>query len=133
MSLPAATGNDVRLELWSSFVSLLRSYAAVASLHGAKHGVLALGDGKLHVCASVYTLKLSYHATICKGSWVLARGTDRHSGAEQPKTVQHGDFDVNLDGSITLDGSSVEMDFAAIQLIAALTHAASRVEIEVPA
>jgi hypothetical protein len=112
---------------------MLRSYAAAAGVHGISHGVLVLSEESIHVTAGRNTLKISYHPTLGRGLWSLHEGTDRHQFAEQPRQLDRGDFDVNLDGTITLNSEAVEMDYAAIQLIAALTVAASRNEIEVPA
>jgi hypothetical protein len=128
-----ASSSDVRAELWGSFVSLLKSYAAAASLHGTEHGVLVLSENTLNIFAARGTLKINYHPMIGRGVWSLFHGTDRHQDAVQPEQLDQGKFDLNLDGTITLDDNTVEMDLAAIQLIAALTHAASRDEIEVPA
>jgi hypothetical protein len=131
--LRSASKSDVRTELWGSFVSLLKSYAAAASMHGTEHGVLVLSENIVNIFATRGTMKISYHPTLGRGVWQLFRGTDRHQDAEQPEQLDQGSFDLNLDGTMTLDGNTVEMDLAAIQLIAALTHAASRDEIEVPA
>ena len=43
--------SDVRTELWCSFASMLKSYAAAASVHGITHGVLVLSEDSMHVAA----------------------------------------------------------------------------------
>jgi hypothetical protein len=135
------TQSDVRDELWHSFASMLKSYAAAASARGTSHGVLPMGEDGLHIAAGRNTLKVSYHPTLGRGLWSLHEGSDRHQLALQPRELDRGDFDVNPDGTIQLGGEAVEIDFAAIQLVAALTAAAGRSqirpetlhEIEVPA
>jgi hypothetical protein len=129
----SVSNSDVRGELWGSFVSLLKAYAAGASLAGISYGVLALGKDSVMIVAALGTLKISYHPTIGRGVWTLLQGTDRHQSADQPEQLEQGNFDLNLDGTITLDGEVLEMDFAAIHLIGELTQAASVEGIEVPA
>jgi len=126
MSRGREAKSGVRDELWHSFASMLRSYAAAASIHGISHGVLVLSKDALHIVAGRDTLKISYHPTLGRGLWSLHEGTDRHDFAVQPRELDRGDFDVNLDGTIHLHGESIAMDHAAIQLIGALSTAASR-------
>jgi hypothetical protein len=137
MTRRPASKSDVREELWRSFASLLRSYAAAAGLNGISHGVLLLGEDSMHVVSGRNTLKISYHPTLGRGLWSLHQeadsGTDRHEFAVMACELERGDFDVNPDGTIQLNGAAVEIDHAAIQLIASLTAAAARNQLEVPA
>jgi len=118
---------DVRAELWQSFVSLLKAYAAAASFNGLEHGVLVLTENSLQIVAAPETLSVAYYQALGRGVWALTSGSD----------MERGTFEVNLDGSISLEESAVDMDHAAIQLIASLTDAATssanRNRIEVPA
>jgi hypothetical protein len=131
MTRATASKSDALMEIWHSFASLLKSYAAAASLNGAEHGVLVLSDSSLNIVAGRATLSVGYYATLNRGAWSMTEGTDRHQYAEQPREVERGNFDINADGTIALDGNTIDMDHAAIQLVAALTVAASRNVIEV--
>jgi hypothetical protein len=119
----SAGATDVGVELWRSVVSLLRSYAAAASLSGTTHGVLVLTENLLNIVAVSSILKVEYFPTLKRGVWSV-------SGHGEQKL---GNFELEADGTIIIDGTQVEMDHAVIQWIADLTHSASRNEIEVPA
>jgi hypothetical protein len=114
---------DVRIELWRSFISVLKSYAAAASLNGFRHGVLELTENSLNVVALSSTLNVGYYAALGRGVWSVA--------AQGKQTL--GSFELNADGTVFLDGIAVDMDHGAIQLIGLLTSAAKLDEIEVPA
>jgi len=112
---------DVRAELWQSFVGLLKAYAAAASMGGHEHGVLVLTETSLQIIAAPETLSVAYYQALGRGVWALTSGTD----------MNRGTFEVNLDGTISLEEIAIDMDHAAIQLIASLTSAAKQNQIEV--
>jgi hypothetical protein len=105
---------DVREELWHSFAVLLKSYAAAASMHGIEHGVLELTRHSLHIVAASTTLAVGYFPVVGKGTWsVTGRGSQ-----------DRGTFELNHDGTVVLDGTEIDMDHAAIQMIGSLTNSA---------
>src|SRR5258708_29730567 len=116
MSGKPASKPDLRTELWHSFASLLRSYAAAASLHGLKHGVLDLTDNSVNIVAALSTLNVGYFAALGRGVWSVAAQGKQESGT----------FELNADGTVSLDGGAAfDMDHAAIHLIGSLTSAAA--------
>jgi hypothetical protein len=115
------SGLDVRAELWRSFVSLLRSYAAAASLNGLEHGVLVLTENSLQVVAVPGTLSVAFYQALGRGVWSIAVNSE----------LEKGTFELHLDGTVLLDDRLVDMDHAAIELISWLSRAANRNPIEV--
>ena len=114
---------DVREELWHSFAVLLKSYAAAASIHGIEHGVLELTTHSLNIVAASTTLAVGYFPAVSKGTWsITGRGSQ-----------DRGTFELNHDGTVILDGTEIDMDHAAIQLIGSLSGAAKLDTVEVPA
>ncbi len=121
MTPKSALKPDIRTELWHSFAVLLKSYAAAATVNGLEHGVLALTPTSLNVVAASSTLSVGYYAALGRGVWsVDARGE-----------LGHGTFELNDDGSVSLDGAPFDMDHAAIHLIGLLTSAAKLDTVEV--
>jgi hypothetical protein len=102
----------IETELWLSFVSLLRSYFAVASMDSAD-ACLETNDTSIRLAANAATLKLSCDPATGAGKWTLRSAARFNEGRF---TLQH-------DGTIALDGESKELDMAAIDLVAALMHA----------
>ena len=93
MSMSAA----VHRELWISWASLLRSYAAAHGLNSHQFAVIEFGEDEIVVRAG--------------GKWV--RFT--HGELEQSDGSRTA-FALNEDGTVTLDGKMDEMDFAAERL-----------------
>lgn len=118
----SASRPDIREELWHSFAVMLKSYAAAASMNGISHGVLELTPHSLNIVAVSTTLAVGYYPAIGKGVWSLTGQGDQRRGA----------FELSHDGMVTLDETEIDMDHAAIQLIATLTGAAME-RVEVPA
>lgn len=114
MTLTASSDSDIRIQLWDSFLSLLKSYAAAASLHGIKQEVVDVSECEVFVTAGTHVLDIWCFADSGRGDWAIGRS------AGQPV----GDFQLNTDGTIALGDSTMDMDHAAIQLIASLTTAA---------
>lgn len=88
---------QLQTELWTSWASLLRSYAAAHGLNAARHAVV-------EVSADEITLRVG-------SRWL--RFT--------PTTLQHNDeapqpFALNEDGTVTLNHATEEMDLAAERL-----------------
>jgi hypothetical protein len=81
-------------ELWISWASLLRSYAAAHGLNSHQFAVIEFGDDEIVVRAG--------------SKWV--RFT--HGELEKSDGSREG-FALNEDGTVMLDGKMDEMDFAA--------------------
>ena len=81
-------------ELWISWASLLRSYAAAHGLNSKQFAVIEFGEDKIVVRVG------GKHASFTHGEMESSDGN---------KSV----FALNEDGSVTLDGKMDEMDFAA--------------------
>ena len=84
----------VHRELWISWASLLRSYAAAHGLNSNQFAVIEFGEDEIVVRAG--------------GKWV------RFTQAEMEKSdTGRSVFALNEDGTVMLDGKMDEMDFAA--------------------
>src|SRR5271163_4624974 len=101
---------DVQIELWRSFSSLLKAYAAAASLNGTEHHVPDLDEEDLEIRAGSRTLDILYHAPTQRGQWSIVGDGVR----------QEGKFQLTSEGSIVLEGAALDMDHGAIELIAKL-------------
>jgi len=85
---------NVHRELWISWASLLRSYAAAHGLNSHQFAVIEFGEDEIVVRAG--------------GKWV------RFTHGELEKSDgSRTTFALNEDGTVTLDGKMDEMDFAA--------------------
>ena len=96
---------QVRWEIWHSFVSLLRSYAAAASLGGQQHIVHSLSDSAT-VESQGRALRFFFHADKGDVMW-----------HEQEAS---GTFHINQDGTFEFADGPKAMDVAAIDWIAQL-------------
>jgi len=119
--LADSSDSEIRIQLWDSFLSLLKSYAAAASLHGVRHEVVAVSECEAFVTAGTRVLDIWCYPDSGRGDWAIGRSTAESAG----------EFLLNTNGTIALGDSTMDMDHAAIQLIASLTTAA-RLD-EVPA
>ena len=87
----------VHHELWISWASLLRSYAAAHGISGKQQAAVEVGDEEIVVRAG--------------GRWIRFTHGEMES-SEGNKTS----FALNEDGTVTLDGKMEEMDFAAVRV-----------------
>ena len=87
----------LRTELWTSWASLLRSYAAAHGLNSRHHAVVEVGADEI-------TLRVG-------SRWV--RFT--HETLEDSEG-RHTSFNMQEDGTIKLNGIAEEMDFTAERL-----------------
>ena len=85
---------SLHTELWISWASLLRSYAAAHGLNSKQFAVIEFGEHEIVVRAG--------------GKWV--RFTH---GEQESSDGSKISFALNEDGTVTLDGKMDEMDFAA--------------------
>jgi hypothetical protein len=98
-------------ELWESFVSMLQSYAAVASLDGREVRVRS-GKDSVTVSAFAAQIEMRFDAESGEGTW-------EKRIAERPAFA--GSFTIEPDGKIRIDGAMKEFDIAAIDLIDSVT------------
>ena len=85
---------NVHRELWISWGSLLRSYAAAHGLNSHQFAVIEFGEDEIVVRAG--------------GKWVRFTQVELEK-SDGGRTT----FALNEDGTVTLDGKMDEMDFAA--------------------
>jgi hypothetical protein len=95
--------NRLRTELWTSWASLLRSYAAAHGLNSRHHAVVEVGADEI-------TLRVA-------GRWL--RFT--HEQIEDSEG-NRSSFSLEEDGTVKLDGQTQEMDLAAEQLAREMMH-----------
>jgi hypothetical protein len=96
----------VRWEIWESFVSLLRSYAAAASLSGEEYAVSSFSGGA-KVEHQGRALRFSFRPTTGNGIWRSVR----------PEKQSWGGFHISEDGTFASLSGSEALDAAAITWI----------------
>ena len=104
-------------ELWISFVSLLRAYAAAASIGLPENGIRIVDrDGcGLKLCTASKTLVLDFDAQSGSGQW-------RSDSLDGKTAASAGYFAIDQNGRVSLNGNAsgifMEMDAAAEALTA---------------
>ncbi|MFP5227238.1 MAG: hypothetical protein ACLGXA_06375 [Acidobacteriota bacterium] len=106
------TATMLQAELWMSFVSMLRSYAAAASLHAGEVAVRS-DENDVAVEAAGAELAMRFDAETGVVSW-----TKR--GAAGPAAA--GRFEILADGVVLVNGTRRDLDHAAIDLVASVTE-----------
>ena len=91
----------VSRELWSSFVSLLRSYAAAHGLNGTRQAVLEVSEDSLLVRA---------------GERLLAVRFDGERGSYRREAGPETEFTIDEHGCLMIAGDAEEMDMVAERL-----------------
>ena len=107
--------NHVSTELWISFASLLRSYAAARSLNDESAEVTLKGDS-IRIVAGNAAMQLTLDPHNASGTWSLSSGA-------VPR--RQGRLALLPEGRIDIDGTVLELDHAAIDLVASLMNAAA--------
>ena len=108
---PVLSDADIHIELWRSFSSLLKAYAAAASLNGMEHHVDDLDEEDLQIEAAGRKLYILFHVPTQRGRWsVVGDGLE-----------ERGHFQLTHEGAVMLEDRELEMDHGAIELIARLT------------
>jgi hypothetical protein len=116
MSPAAAEETMVCAELWLSFGSLVRAYAAAASVN-ADHGAdVVATEQTISVTAGSARLDMSCDPESGAGSWQLT---------SFEAVVSQGRLQIRPEGRISLDGKTFDLDHAAIDLIASAMKAAA--------
>lgn len=91
----------VARELWSSFISLIRSYTAAHGLNGTRQAVLEVSEHHLLVRAGDRLLTVRFDGE--RGRW------KRESGAAT-------EFTLDEHGRVIVNGETEEMDMVAERL-----------------
>jgi len=94
----------IETELWASFVSLLRSYAAAANLNLREPVRVEEAGDRVVVVAGTTRLTMRFDAG--KVSWEKTGG-------------EAGSFEFLPEGRIAVDGQILDLDHVAIEFIAA--------------
>ena len=87
----------LRTELWTSWASLLRSYAAAHGLNSRHHAVVEVGADEITLRVGSRWLRFTHQ---------LLRDSEGHSSS----------FSMQEDGTVKLNGIADEMDLAAERL-----------------
>jgi hypothetical protein len=103
-------------ELWLSFVSMLRSYAAAASLHAGEVKVAA-NENEVTLAAGDVKLAMRFDPETSAVSW-----TKREAAGE----ATQGRFELTSDGTVEIHGVQRDLDHAAIDWIASVTPKGGR-------
>jgi hypothetical protein len=101
-------------ELWLSFRSVLRSYAAAASLQREEIARVAWTEADVTLTGVQASLELKLDLASGRGSWHL------HATGER---AAHGKFDLLPEGTIDIDGKVKDLDHAAIDFVSLVTKA----------
>ena len=99
---------DSRLhtELWTSWASLLRSYAAAHGLNSRHHAVIEVGADEITLRVASRWLRFTHD---------LIEDSEGHRSS----------FSLEEDGTVKLNGHMQEMDLAAEQLAREMMHSES--------
>jgi len=90
----AISSQSVQAELWISWASLLRSYAAAHGLNSNQFAVIEFGEDEIVVRAGSKWVRFTH---------------EQQESSDGSKTS----FALKEDGTVALDGKMDEMDFAA--------------------
>jgi hypothetical protein len=93
----ALMDHRLRTELWTSWASLLRSYAAAHGLNSRHHAVVEVGAEEITLRVASRWLRFT-HETL------------------QDSEGRHSSFNMQEDGTVKLNGIAEEMDLAAERL-----------------
>jgi hypothetical protein len=112
VSVTATAEPMLEMELWLSFVSLLRSYAAAASLHAGDVRVSSSAN-TVKITSGAGELNLHFDSESRQGSWTQCT-------ASSPAVT--GNFAMQPEGTIHIDGVTKDLDHAAIDFIASISE-----------
>ena len=107
----------IEQELWVSFVSLMRGYAAAASLNSREAVEVELHEHSITLGIGHASFDMQVNPLTGAGNWQLRSS---HEGKTQ------GRFQLLPDGRIALDAKTLDLDHAAIDFVGALVAAAAR-------
>jgi len=112
----AAEETMLSAELWLSFASLVRAYAAVASANAGPTPKVTVTGETIRVAAGSARLEMRCDPKTGAGNWTMSRGE---------ALLTQGRLDLLPEGSIALDGKPLDLDHAAIDLVASVVNAAA--------
>jgi hypothetical protein len=101
----------LQTELWVSFVSMLRSYAAAASLHAGEVHV-STTENAVKIASGATHLEMQFDAESSRVNWT------KHTTSHGPTT---GSCTIESDGVLSINGRTKDLDHAAIDFIASVT------------
>jgi hypothetical protein len=107
--------NQVSAELWISFASLLRSYTAARSLNEEESADVAQKGDSIRIVAGNAAMELTRDPHNSVGNWSLRSSMGQQTG---------GRLALLPEGRIDIDGKVLDLDHAAIDLVASLMTAA---------
>jgi hypothetical protein len=108
----AAAEPMLSAELWVSFVSMLRAYAAAANLSSNKIWVHST-ENSVTISAFAVQIEMRFNVNSPEGTW-----EKRVAG----HPVFPGTFTIEPEGTIRINGAVKDFDHAAIDLIASVTE-----------
>ena len=115
MTTTATVEPMIETELWTSFVSLLRSYAAAAGLNMSATPKIEEAENSVAIVATGVRMKIQFDPT--------TRRVEFQKGTDTGALLTSGSFEILLDGTIEIGGSKLDMDHVAINLVSsALKH-----------
>ncbi|MGB9030033.1 MAG: hypothetical protein WCC27_07940 [Acidobacteriaceae bacterium] len=100
-------------ELWLSFVSLLRSYAAAANLNLEEHARIEHGETSAALIAGDTRLEMIFDPETGTVTWAM-------SAPPQPPIT--GSFAFLPEGTVNIDGTIKDLDHAAIDFVAVVAN-----------
>jgi hypothetical protein len=110
--MKTATAEQIlEAELWVSFISLLRSYAAAASLNNGATARVEELDNLVAIVVNEARLQMQFDPETGRVNWRMG------SRDNQPIT---GSLEFLPDGMIAVGGAEKDMDHVAIELVASL-------------
>ena len=141
MTLAVATEAELRIELWRSFLSVLKSYAALANIGEGAEAANLVDSPWLIVWSTLstdgrrrFSLNVCYDAPKDKGMWRIDV-SDEPFKTDKIGLNSLGDsfrpFSLHEDGTVALEGSTLDMDHAAIELIGWFSNSIKTGRIEI--
>jgi hypothetical protein len=103
-------------ELWLSFSSLVRAYAAAASVNAGPAAEVEVAVETLRVTVGAACLEMRCSPETGAGNWTISRGE---------AVLTQGRLELLPEGRIALDGKTLDLDHAAIDLVASVVNAAT--------
>jgi hypothetical protein len=110
-----SVGNP-NVEIWLSFASLLRSYAAAASLNGGPAAEIAASEEAIILTFDAARLQVACDPESGAGNWTLSTSN---------RIAHQGRLELLHEGCIALGGKTLDLDHAAIDLIAVAMNVAT--------
>ena len=101
----------IETELWLSFASMLRSYAAAASLHA----------GEVHLRSTEDSVTISTRAAQIELHFDPESGIATWAKLAEHQAAVRGSFEFVPEGGIRMDGATKDLDHAAIDFVASVT------------